>query len=146
MLWKSESKKWNRVFDAFFSYTRQTFFYQSYISTFWLKILHDTKDVLNCWSCKTALRIFYTIGLLLMSRWVWFQATFSRYLKFCSITVYIRSDSVCEENIFLIHQNVFLGSMEAVFGSLTQVSSITSVLHSMQAHPGVFYTGTFSSS
>lgn len=58
----------------------------------------------------------------------------------------MRSDSVCEENIFLIHQNVFLGSMEAAFGSLTQDPSVTSVLRSMQAHPGVFYTGTFSSS
>lgn len=109
MLQKKQSKKWNQVFDAFFSCTSITLFYQSYVSTFWLKILYDTKGLLNyCSNCKTALRIFYTIGLLLMSRWVWFQATFSRYLKFCSVSVYMRSDSVCEENIFLIHQNVFL--------------------------------------
>lgn len=52
--------------------------------------------------------------------------------------MYVHSDFVCEESIFLIHQNLFSGSVKAVFGSLTQDSSIIFMIYPMQAHPWVF--------
>lgn len=87
----------------------------------------ETRFVLFGWRYYMILKKSWTIAQIaellcggfiplnfFMGHWFWFQATFSRYLKFCSISVYMYSDYVCEKSIFLIHQNLFLGVWKLV--------------------------------
>lgn len=113
---KSQSKNWILAFDAFlFSLYHPDlllkldfYFLAEDIIRYWrslellLKLQNYYKNLLYHWTFLTSL-------------WIWFQATFSRYLKFCSFSVYVRSGSVCEENIFLIHQNWFLEMWKLFF-------------------------------
>lgn len=108
---KSQPKNWILAFDAFFLFpipswpppteTRSLLVGWRYWSLeLLLKLQNCYKNLLYHWTFLKSL---------------WFQATFSRYLKFCSFSVYVRSDSVCEENIFLIHQNWFLEMWKLFF-------------------------------
>lgn len=112
---KGQSKNWILAFDAsFFSSVpsdlvlKLDFYFLAEDIRYWrslellLKLQNCYKNLLYCWTFLTSL-------------WIWFQATFSRYLKFCSFSVYVCSDSVCEEDIFLIHQNWFLEMWKLFF-------------------------------
>lgn len=113
---KSQSKNWILAFDAIFFCL-----YHPDLLLLKLDFYFLAEDIIRYWSLELLLKLQnYYKNLLyhwtfLTSLWIWSQATFSRYLKFRSFSVYVRSDSVCEENIFLIHQNWFLEMWKLFF-------------------------------
>lgn len=116
---KSQSKNWILAFDAFFFSL-----YHPDLLLLKLDFYFLAEDIIWCWSLELLLKLQNCYKNLLYhwtfltSLWIWFQATFSRYLMFCNFSVYVRSDSVCEEIIFLIHQDWFLEMWKLTFTDL----------------------------